>query len=234
MALYNSHFYSATIRKYVVSVGNLFNSIHILRYDLEGVEISREKVPLAYGPKQKYIYRNTQNPDLNPIHAIKLPRVAFELVEVKYDPSRKTPSTNKLRNDSIVGGVKSYSYNAVPYEFLFEVHMIAKSTDDALQMVEQILPFFTPDYTMTINVVPELDIKLDIPITINNVSTDDNWSSDFDERREIIWKIELVLKGFLFAPVKSSKIILQAEWSLEGYDNIVLASGIETNRDGID
>lgn len=234
MALHNKHFYTGTIRKYVVSIGNLFNSIYIVHSDINGIETSREKVPLAYGPKQKYIYRLAQNPDLNSKHSIKLPRIAFEMIEVRYDPSRKTPSTNKLRNDSIVNGSKQYQYNAVPYEFLFDVSIIAKNTDDALQIVEQILPFFTPDYTMTINVMPELDITLDIPITINNVATDDNWSSDFNERREIIWKIELILKGFLFAPTKSAKIILEADWDLSGYDDNVLASGIETNRNGID
>lgn len=230
MSLHNSHFYFSMIRKYTVSVGNIFNSIYVVRYNEDGTESSRDKVPLSYGPKQKYLYRTEQNPDLNERFSIKLPRISFEMVEMRYDASRKTPSTNKLRNDTSSGGTKAYSYNAVPYEFLFDVNIMAKNTDEALQMIEQIVPFFTPDYTLTINAIPELNIVLDIPITIDSITSTDNWNSDFSERRNIVWNIQLTLKGMLFAPIKTSKIILEADWFLQGFDGEKFSSGIELTK----
>jgi hypothetical protein len=185
---------------------------------------------MAYGPKDKYLYRTVQNPDLNEKFAIKLPRISFEFIKMKYDGSRKTPSTNKIRNDSIDNNSRNYQYNAVPYDFIFDVNIMVKNTNDGLQIIEQILPFFTPDYTMTINVIPELDLKLDIPIVIDDINMADNWTTDFKERRDIVWTLQLTLRGFLFAPVKNSKIILEADWDIEGFDHNILSSGIETEK----
>lgn len=233
MALHNKFFYNGLVRKYTVSIGNIFNSIHVVQFDKDGNELTRSKVPLAYGPKQKYLYRTEQNPDLNERFSIKLPRISFEMIEMRYDANRKTPSTNKLRNNDIINGVKKYSYNAVPYEFLFEVNIMTKNTDEGLQILEQVLPFFTPDYTMTINALPEMDVKLDIPVTIDSIVNDDNWNTNFDERRNITWTLNLTLKGFLFAPIRDSKIILEADWDLSGFDGEEYSSGIETDNSSI-
>ena len=230
MALHNKFFYHRLIRTYTVCFANIFNSIHVVRFDQQGNEVEREKVPMAYGPKNKYLYRNEQNPDLNEKFAIKLPRISFELVEMKYDSARKTASTQKLVGNTIANGSKSYQYNAVPYEFLFDVNIMAKNTDEALQMVEQILPFFTPDYTMTVNAIPELNHKLDIPITLESITLADNWATDFKERRDIIWNLTFVLKGFLYAPTRDAKIILEADWDISGFDGERFSSGIETEK----
>lgn len=230
MSLHNEHFYNKSTRRYTVAFGNIFNSIYVVRYGEDGIETKREKVPLSYGPKQKYLYRLEQNPDLNEKFAIKLPRISFELVQIKYDSSRKSPSTNKLRSEVITDGSKSYQYNAVPYEFIFDVNIMAKNTDEALQIIEQILPFFTPDYTMTINIMPELGHKLDIPVVINSIVTDDNWDTAFKERRNIIWNINMSLKGFLYAPTHTSKIILEADWDISGFDGSEYSHGIETEK----
>jgi hypothetical protein len=237
MALHNTHFYHGTTRRYVASFGNIFNSIFVTRRDENGNELSREKVPLSYGPKQKYLYRLTQNPDLNERFSIKLPRISFELVEIKYDDARKTPSVNQLKSGVHADGSKSFQYNAVPYEFLFDVNIMAKNTDEALQIIEQVLPFFAPDYTMTINVIPELNHKLDIPVTINGIDIDDNWDETFKERRHIIWTLNMSMKGFLYAPTRDSKIILEADWHLYGFDDDGdgepdedFASGTETEK----
>jgi hypothetical protein len=230
MALHNQFFYAGMIRKYTVAFGNLFNSLHIARF-VDGVETGRERVPLSYGPKQKYIYRTEQNPELNERYAIKLPRISFEMIEMTYDTTRKTPSTNKLRSETIVNNSKPFAYNAVPYNFVFDVNIMTKNVDDSLQIVEQIVPFFTPDYTMTINAIPALDHKLDIPIVLNSITTADNWDSNFDERRDIVWNMQFTLRGFLYAPIRDSKIILQAEWDLSGFEGETFASGIETERD---
>lgn len=234
MSLHNKHFYFQTMRRYVVSFGNIFNNIHVVRYSPTGEEVQREKVPMAYGPKEKYLYRNEQNPDLNEKFAIKLPRVSYELVELNYNPSRKTPSTNKLLNDR-TGNTKQWSYNAVPYDMLFKVYIMGKTSDEALQIVEQILPFFTPDHTLTIDVHPNIDLKLDVPVTVKNINLTDTWDGNFNERRNIIWELTFNLSGFLFQPTRDSKIITQAEWNIAGYDNngdpdinIIYDQGIET------
>lgn len=231
MALHNQYFYHSSTRKYTILIGNMFNSIYVVRYNADGTENKREKVPVAYGPKQKYLYRIEQNPDLNEKSAIKLPRISFELIEMKYDPSRKTPSTNKLRNDTAVDGVKKYQYNPIPFEFIYDVGIMSKNTDEALQMVEQIVPFFTPDYTVTINAIPELNHKLDVPIVMNSINMEDNWDTAFKERRNIIWNLNLTLKGFIYAPTRDSKIILEADWDISSFDGAgVYSRGIETKK----
>jgi hypothetical protein len=229
MALHNQFFYHGMIRKYTVAFGNLFNSLHIARFK-DGVETGRERVPLSYGPKQKYLYRTEQNPELNERFAIKLPRISFEMIEMSYDAVRKTPSTNQLRGTADENNVKPYQYNAIPYNFIFDVNIMTKNVDDSLQIVEQIVPFFTPDYTMTINAIPALDHKLDIPIILNSITSNDNWDSGFDERRDITWNLQFTVKGFVYAPIRDSKIILQAEWDLSGFDGELYASGIETEK----
>lgn len=230
MSLHNKHFYFGTIKKYVVIVGNLFNSIHVVRFNSDGEEVFREKTPITYGPKEKYLYRTEQNPDLSERFSIKLPRISYELLQMKYDAGRKTPSTNKLRRDTIVDDKKQFMYNAVPYDFIFEVNIMAKNSDEVLQMVEQIVPFFTPDYTLTANILPQLEHKLDIPIIIDSIATDDTWNSDFSKRRSIVWTIQMTLKGFLYAPIRDSKVILQADWTIEGFDGEVYSSGSETEQ----
>lgn len=230
MSLHNNYFYHNTIRKYVVSFGNIFNSIYIVRSS-NGNEDFREKVPMAYGPKEKYVYRLEQNPDLNERFAIKLPRISFELLEMIYDANRKTPSNIKLRNPTQNPDSREWSYNAVPYNFLFEVNIMGKTSDECLQIVEQIAPFFTPDHTLTIDSLPELNHKLDIPIVLNSINKNDNWDGTFDERRNIIWTMEFTLMGFLYPPVRDSKIITQAEWNIyDGYSEQLLSSGIETEQ----
>lgn len=235
MGLHNKHFYENITRSYVVAFGNLFNNIYIKRYNADGTENQREKVPMAYGPKEKYLYRNEQNKDLNERFAIKLPRISYELVEVGYDAPRKTPSANKLRNPTNNPADATWSFNALPYAFVFKVYVMGKTSDECLQIIEQIAPFFTPDHTLTLQNMPNLDQVLDVPVTMNSITLKDTWNGTFQERRDIVWELTFTLSGFLFPPTKSSKIILQSEWNINGYDNngipdptIEYSSGIET------
>ena len=239
MSLHNQYFFHGMIRKYVVSFGNIFNNVHVVRYNQDGTERFREKVNMTYGPKEKWLYRTEQNPETKEHFAIKLPRISFELREMRYDATRKTPSTNKLRHTDEVSGQRKFQFNAVPYEFVFDVYFGGKNSDECLQMVEQILPFFTPDHTLTITAIPELNHKLDIPITLNSINIDDTWDSAFEERRHIIWSMSFSLRGFLYPPTRDSKIILQAEWNIDGFGNDEVpntnddphySSGIETQK----
>lgn len=234
MALHNKHFYHQTIRKFVVSFGNIFNNLYVIRYLPNGEEKEREKVPMAYGPKEKYLYRNEQNKDLSEKFAIKLPRISYELTKITYASSRKTPSTNRIQNQR-VGDKKTWSYNPVPFDFTFKVYVMGKTSDEALQIVEQIVPFFTPDHTLTVDIHPSIDMELDVPVKMDSVSINDNWDGTFQERRNIIWEMQFTLSGFLFPPARTSEIILQSEWTIAGYDDNgnpdktnVYDSGIET------
>jgi hypothetical protein len=219
MGLHNKHFYTQTIRKYVVGFGNIFNNVYILRFNKDGEEVQREKVPMAYGPKEKYIYRLEQNDDLVEKYSIKLPRISYEMIKVRYDPSRATPPNNKLRNPrngSVDGNL--WAFNAVPYQFVFKVYIMGKTSDECLQIVEQIVPFFTPDFTMTIKSHEELEQKLDIPVTLDSIDLNDTWDGEFTDRRHIIWELDFTLSGFLYPPVRTAPLILQSEWNIGGYD----------------
>lgn len=229
MGLANRHFYHGLMRKYTVSFGNLFNNIYIIRYDKNGNELQREHVPMAYGPKEKYIYRLEQDPDLAEKFAIKLPRISYELKEVRYDSVRHTAPSLKVRGTTQTN-TKKWSYNPLPYEFIYEVNVMGKTTDECLQIIEQIIPFFTPDHTINIDMVADLSESIDVPITMESVSLEDNWDGSFQDRRNIIWKLVFSLKGYLYPPARESKIITQSDWTIFGYDDDqVYAQGTETD-----
>lgn len=231
MGLANKHFYHNSIRKYTVSIGNIFNNIYVVRYDSNGVEIQREHVPISYGPKEKYLYRLEQNPDLNERFAIKLPRMSYELVEVRYDASRHTPANQKIRTPRDVSKEDAqWTYNPLPYEFKYIVYVMGKTTDECLQIIEQIVPFFTPDHTLSIDIIPTLNKKLDVPVTMESVTLEDTWDGSFQDRRNITWQLVFNLKGFLYPPVRDTGVIKQAEWNIIGYDtDEIMAQGIETD-----
>jgi hypothetical protein len=168
------------------------------------------KVPLAYGPQQKFLARLNSDPSLASKVAVTLPRLGFEMNGITYDPSRKLNRVQKFRK------VKTSADNAnkldtqympVPYNINFTLYAMAKNSDDALQIVEQILPFFQPDYTLTINDMADMGIKRDVPIILNDVSYEDNYQGDFTERRAIIYTMTFTAKFYLYGPVTSSSVI---------------------------
>ena len=162
-------FYHETMRKVVVAFGTMFNNINIVRTNSSGVIVQSMKVPLAYGPKQKFLTRLREDPTLTKKVALTLPRIGFEIAGISYDQSRKLNSIQKLKktNSSTDGKTLSAQYMPVPYNMDFELVVMAKNSDDALQIVEQVLPFFQPDYTLTINDMADMGIKRDIPIVLN-------------------------------------------------------------------
>jgi hypothetical protein len=164
----NSHFYHSHIRKSVAVFGSMFNNISVHRKDSTGKFDSAIKVPLSYGPKQKFLARLFEEPDLNaPEVALRLPRMSFELTSLQYDTSVKLNKMNKLSLPDIHG--RSTVYNPVPYILSFQLTVYGKTQDDVLQIVEQILPYFNPEYVVTIKEIPELGINRDIPIAISNL-----------------------------------------------------------------
>jgi len=201
-------FYHEPIRKVVVSFGSLFNDIHLVRKDNSGTIQQSMKVPLAYGPRQKFLVRLNDDPSLSNQTAVTLPRIGFEITGMSYDPARKLQRVQKFKK---VKGAKSdqlaTQYMPVPYNIDFELYILSKQSDDALQIVEQILPYFQPDYTVTINDNTEMGIKRDIPVVLNSIVYEDDYQGDFANRRAIIYTLSFTAKFHLYGPVTSSKVI---------------------------
>ena len=203
-------FYHETMRKIVVSFGTLFNNIQIVRKNSTGTIVQSMKVPLAYGPQQKFLARLNADPALGAKVAVTLPRLGFEMTGITYDPTRKLNRVQKFRkvkSSTDDSNKLDTQYMPVPYNINFTLYAMAKNSDDALQIVEQILPYFQPDYTLTINDMADMGIKRDVPIILNDVSYEDNYQGDFTERRAIIYTLAFTAKFYLYGPVTSSSVI---------------------------
>lgn len=193
-------FYFGLFRKYVAVFGTLFNNIYIYRSEA-GTATQQIKVPISYGPKEKTLARLEGDPNLNRPAAIVLPRMSFEISGVRYAPERKLPSTYfKTHRDSL--GATNTQYVPVPYDIDFTLSIMAKNAEDATKIVEQILPFFTPDFTPTVHLVPEMQIKMDVPVILQTVNVDDQYEGNFEQRRAIVWTLQFVMKGYIFGPIR--------------------------------
>ena len=201
-------FYHETIRKVIVSFGTMFNNINLVRKDSDGNISQSMKVPLAYGPREKFLVRLREDADLSKTIAITLPRIGFEIANLSYDPTRKLNRVQKFKK---VKGSKASQLDTqfmpVPYNIDIELYVMAKQSDDALQIVEQILPYFQPDYTFTINDMADMGIKRDVPIILNSIAYEDTYQGDFTTRRALIYTLSFTAKFYLYGPVTSSKVI---------------------------
>ena len=208
--MFGHDFYHSVLRKYVIMFGNIFNDIQIDRFDSSGNKIQTLNVPLEYSPKQKSIQRVTADPTLNRDIAATMPRLGFEMTGLTYAASRKLNSSTKIVRGVDNGGKDfGYVYAPVPYDMSFSLYVFVKNAEDGTQIIEQILPFFTPDYTVTIKALPELNINLDIPIELTSVTTDDSYEGDFDaSRRVLTWQLDFTVKGYLFGPINRQKYII--------------------------
>ena len=207
-----STFYHQTIRKYVAAFGTLFNDINIERKNSSGTVIERVKVPLAYGPRQKWILALSETTDQRRVLGARLPRIGFALTGVNYDSVRKlnTVIRNVAANTASTGSVMS-QYNPVPYNFDFELFILVNNAEDGTQILEQILPYFTPEFTVTINTIPDMGIKADVPVVLNSASQSDEYEGELATRRTIIWTLSFLLKGFVYPDVKSGTLIKSIE-----------------------
>jgi hypothetical protein len=202
-------FYHETMRKVVVAFGTMFNDINLVRTNNAGEVIQTMKVPLAYGPKQKWLARLQEDPNITKKVAVTLPRLGFEIQTISYDSTRKLNSIQKLKkvNSSAQGKTMSQQFMPVPYNMDFQMSVMAKNSDDALQIVEQILPFFQPDYTVTLNDNTARGTTRDVPIVLTNVGYEDNYESDMITRRAIIYTLDFTAKFYLYGPVTDQKVI---------------------------
>lgn len=206
-----SFFYNETIRKTVVAFGTLFNNINVQKIDSKNKKIiSLEKVPLTYGPKNKFLVRLDENPNLESSVAITLPRMYFEMTSINYDSSRKTSMIQQYKSLNIDNQRVSVQYTAVPYNMQFELGIMVKSSDTGLQILEQILPYFQPNFNVTINMIPTMNEKKDVAIILNDISYEDDWTDNFMQKRSVIWSLSFTAKSYIYGPVNSSGIIRKA------------------------
>jgi len=202
-----TQFYNQAVRKTVISFGTLFNNIELKKI-VDGQVMEVEKVPLAYGPKQKFLYRLQGNPTDGKKVAITMPRIYFEMTGIDYDASRKTPATQKYKtviNDE--GNEVRTQYVPVPYNISFEVGILCKSQDDGLQILEQILPFFQPSFSMSLKFIPDMDEVRDVAVVLNNVDFDDDWEDDFSTRRSITYSMQFTCKSYIYGPYTKADVI---------------------------
>ena len=201
-------FYHESIRKVIIAFGTTFNNIQLVRKDNDGNIKQSMKVPLAYGPRQKWLTRLNEDADLSKTVAITLPRIGFEIQNLQYDPNRKLNRVQKFKKvKSAKDDRLDSQYMPVPYNLNLQLYVMAKESDDSLQIIEQILPYFQPDYTLTINDMADMGIKRDVPIVLNSVSYEDNYQGDFETRRALIYTLDFTAKFYLYGPVTSQAVI---------------------------
>ena len=204
--MFGTYFYHQISRKMVVAFGSLFNTIEVRRTNSAGSVIEVLKVPLAYGPKEKFLTRISADPELNPGVALTVPRMGFELTALTYDGVRKL---NTMGRNVAAGttGLKK-QFNPVPYNWDFSLYVYVKNAEDGTQILEQILPFFTPEFTVTMNLVSSMSEKRDIPLVLNSVTSEDSYEGDFATRRSIIWTLSFLMKGFLYPNVADNAKVI--------------------------
>ncbi len=205
--MFGGHFYHATMRKSVAVFGTLFNNMNIVRKSNTAV-LSQVKVPLSYGPKQKFLSRLDQEHGRNQPVALKLPRMAFEITSLSVDTAQKTSKLNKIveNHGSDVTKKKTISHYT-SYDIGMSLYILAKNQDDGLQIVEQILPYFQPDYTVSIKPVEGFDFKQDVPIILNGVNIQDDYEGDYQSRRVLIYQLDFTMKMKFYGPTNDKSII---------------------------
>ena len=198
------YFYHEILRKTVISFGTLFNDIDIKKTDSSDNVTSIVKVPLAYGPMPKFLARLEQSEDLNKATQITLPRMSFEMTGISYDSARKVTTTQTfLAGTKDDGSDIRKNYMPVPYNVDFELSIYTKINDEMLQIVEQILPYFQPQFTMTVNLIDTIGEKRDVPVILNSISMDDQYEGNFETRRSLIYSLRFTAKTYIFGPIST-------------------------------
>ena len=205
--MFGTYFYHQTSRKMVVAFGSLFNNIEVRRTDSADAVVEVIKIPLSYGPKDKMLVRISQDPSLNPKVALTVPRMGFELTAMTYDGVRKLNTMSRNVKKGTTGLKKQFQ--PVPYTWDFSLYVFVKNAEDGTQILEQILPFFTPEFTVTMNLVSSMNEKRDIPLVLTSVTSEDTYEGDFATRRSIIWTLSFLMKGYLYPSVADNAKVIE-------------------------
>ena len=221
--LSNQHFYHRITRKLVVAFGTLFNNIRLVRYDKAGTtEIERITVPLSYMAKEKFYQRLSQAPSLERPVQITLPRMSFELLSITYDPLRKRNVFSQEFSPSSNTTIKSAHVS--PYNYNFQLNLFVRNTEDGTQIIEQILPYFSPDYTLTVELAG-VGNKVDVPIILESI--DYSVSGDVgtsEELRTLVWTLQFTVKAYLYGPINSNTKIIR-KVTANTYDSSYIETG---------
>ena len=205
--MFGTYFYHQTSRKMVVGFGTLFNSLEVQRTNSSDEVTEVIKIPLSYGPKDKMLTRISGDPNLNPKVALTVPRMGFELTSMTYDGTRKLNTMNRNVKKGTTGLKKQF--NGVPYNWEFSLYIFVKNAEDGTQILEQILPFFTPDFTFSMTLISSMSIKHDIPLILNSVTSEDTYEGDFATRRSIIWTLSFTMKGYLYPNIVDNSAVIK-------------------------
>ncbi len=237
--MFGTYFYHKRIRKSVALFGTLFNNLYVLRKSSAGETLSTQKVPLAYSPKQKFLARLRDQPSLEDDQtiAIKLPRMSFEIVSMAYDSTRQLPKVNKICLPGSASGTRNSKYTPIPYILTFSLNIYAKNQDDALQIVEQIIPYFSPQYTLSVKPFADYaDVTEDVPITLQSVAWSDDYEGPQESRRTIMYTLDFEMKISFSGPISDGeKVITSAitEFYLDQADSDELTHRIKHVPDPI-
>lgn len=205
-----SNFYWGTLKKYVILFGSLFSDISISRLDASGNVAQSQLVPISYGPRERYMVRARQNPDtMRPISMV-FPRMAFQIEGFEYDADRKLNTIGIVSNGNPYNGTLTTQYNSVPWNINFSLSIICRNTEDGLMIIEQILPYFTPEWTTVLNIMPPLDEQKDIPVILMDMKTEEHYENSFETKQFITWDLTFKMKVEFYGPITRDKIIKTA------------------------
>ena len=210
----------------------MFNNIVVSRKTSAGVVDKRIKVPISYSPRDKLLARIETDPNLRKPDAISLPRMGFEMTSMTYAGERKLNTIKKFTAAGTNGNNRTIMYAPVPYDVNFQLSIMVKNAEDGTQILEQILPFFTPEWTNTVQLIDDMDIKLDIPLVLVSVSSDDTYDGDFETRRALIWTLDFTMKCYFFGPTKTKKLIKLANvnFFIDGFDTAIGSANTPVER----
>jgi len=205
-------YYHQTIRKYVAVFGTLFNDINVVRRDASDVIKEQIKVPIAYSPRDRWILRLRRARGISGTDeavAMSLPRMGFDLTGITYDGTRKLNTMGQVYSANTAAGTSTLmkQYNPVPYNFDFSLYSMVSNAEDGAQIFEQIVPFFTPEFTVTVNLIPSMNIAPDVTMVLGGVQIEDNYQGDFQTTREIIWTLNFTMKGYVYPDVKTGSVV---------------------------
>ena len=195
------YFYNEIFRSVIIGFGSMFNGIEIQHKNESDNSISTLRVPLAYGPTQKFLARIEQQANLNKSTQMSLPRMSFEFTDLQYDPTRKSTQTQQFVVKNSTGSEIKKGYVPVPYNMTIQLSVMTKLNDDMLQIIEQILPYFQPTYNLPINFLGDFKEKRDVPIQLEGISMEDDYEGNFETRRALVYTLTFTAKTFLFGPL---------------------------------
>ena len=231
--MFGTYFYNETIKRSISVFGTLFNNIDIKKIKADGTVLTQQKVPISYGPKQKFLLRLTEDAKQRDgaVTSISLPRMAFEMTGLEYDPSRqqnKIIRTQKTVMETSDVGKRGFQYQPSPYNINFSLSILAKNAIDALQIVEQIVPYFQPEYTVAMKMVDSMSEVRDVPVILNSIAMEDMYEGSFEERRVIEYTLEFTMKLYFFGPVYTGEVIKNV--IERDYINTDIAAGFTTTQ----